>query len=200
VGEVGRQVLPDGSHVILGAGSHMSVVFFRNRRVVSLLAGDAVFEVVQDPQRPFVVEGGLARATVLGTRFAVNRGADRSRVSVERGRVRVENARGTELVVLEAGGVAEVAQDGLVRRIAAPASDGFAWQRGTLVFDNASLQEIATCLSRYRRVPVRAEGRSAQRITAVVQSVDIEHFLQSLPTFAAVRIEHRDGATLLISP
>lgn len=200
VGEVGRQALPDGSQVVLGAGSHIAVRYFRDRREVILLSGDAMFDVVRDPERPFVVDGGPARATVLGTRFAVNRSAGRSRVSVESGRVQVENAQGTGAVVLEAGQVAEVREGGAVQRIAAAASDGFAWQRGTLVFDDATLQEIAAGISRYRRIPVRADGRSDQRITAVVQTADIEHFLQSLPTFTSVRVENRAGETVLLAP
>jgi len=200
VGEIGRQVLPDGSQVVLGAGSHISVKYFRDRRVVFLLSGDAIFDVVKDPLRPFVVEGGAARATVLGTRFAMNRGTDRSRVSVESGRVQVENAQGAGAVILEAGQVAEVLKGGAVLRLSAPASDGFAWQRGTLVFDDAGLQEIAASISRYRRTPVRVEGNSGQRITAVVQTIDIEYFLQSLPTFTSVRVENRAGETLLLAP
>jgi len=193
-------VLPEGSQVVLGAGSHISVKYFRDRRVVFLLSGDAIFDVVKDPLRPFVVEGGAARATVLGTRFAMNRGTDRSRVSVESGRVQVENAQGAGAVILEAGQVAEVLKGGAVLRLSAPASDGFAWQRGTLVFDDAGLQEIAASISRYRRTPVRVEGNSGQRITAVVQTIDIEYFLQSLPTFTSVRVENRAGETLLLAP
>lgn len=198
VGEVGHQLLPDGSQVTLGAGSTIDVSYFRNRRIVHLLRGDAVFDVAKDPGRPFIVEGGLARATVLGTRFAVNRGDERVRISVESGHVKVENADGAGAIVLEPGQVAEVGKGGAVSRITAATADGFAWQRGTLVFDNASLQEIAASLSRYRRTPVRAVEQSDQRITAVVQTVDIELFLQSLPTFAAVRLESVAGATHLL--
>lgn len=189
IGEAGHKVLPDGSHVTLGADAQLEVLYYRDRRVVNLADGDAIFDVVRDPARPFVVEGSLARATVLGTRFAVNRGEERLRVSVERGRVQVEDRSGVS-VTLEAGHVAEVEAGRSLRRIAVAAEDGFAWHKGMLVFDNASLQQIAASLSRYRSIPVRVSGRSSQRITAVIQAADIDHFLQDLPSIAAVRVEH----------
>jgi transmembrane sensor len=198
VGETGKQPLPDGSSVMLGAHARIEVAYFRNRRVVTLFDGDAIFEVVRDG-RPFVVEGGMARATVLGTRFAVNRTEERVRVSVQSGRVQVDDALGGSPVILDSGEVAEVLRGQGMQRLQASAEDGFAWQRGTLVFDNASLQEIATGLSRYRRQPIRAAGGGAQRITAVVQVADIEPFLQSLPTFTAVRVEHRGTETVLVA-
>jgi transmembrane sensor len=117
---------------------------------------------------------------------------------VESGVVRVDDATGTASVVLEAGQVADVAPGAGVRRPAAPATDGFAWQHGTLVFDNASLQEIADGLSRYRRTPVRALVEGEQRLTAVVQSTDIEGFLQSLPSVAPVAVEDGSGETLIV--
>jgi transmembrane sensor len=197
-GEIGRQDLPDGSRIVLGAGSEVDVVYFRNRRTVTLIKGDALFDVSRDPDRPFIVDGGIARATVLGTRFAVNRGIARVRVSVESGIVRVDDAAGRGSVVLDAGQVAEVEQGSGVQRLAVAAADGFAWQRGTLVFDNASLQEIAAGLSRYRRIPVRAPVEGEQRLTAVVQSTDIEGFLHTLPTVAPVAVEDSPGETLIL--
>lgn len=198
IGEIGRQDLPDGSQVVLGAGTRIEVVYSRNRRLVTLVQGDAIFQVARDERRPFIVDGGLARATVLGTRFAVNRAASRVRVSVENGSVRVDDALAGGSVELAAGEVAEVGQHSALRRLTASAADGFAWQRGTLIFDNASLQEVAAGLSRYRRTPVRAPVQSDQRLTAVVQSSDIEGFLQSLPSVAAVTIDNRPDRILIL--
>jgi transmembrane sensor len=198
-GETGRQELPDGSRILLGADTRIEVAYSRNRRSIILVHGDAIFDVAHDPDRPFVVEGGLARATVLGTRFAVNRGPSRLRVSVERGRVQVDDGLGSLPILLEAGQVAEVDRGTPLHRLVAAATDGFAWQRGMLVFDDATLEEIAASLSRYRRVPVRVVGATGQRVTAVVQSSDIEYFLQSLPSVARVGIEEHAGETLILA-
>lgn len=200
VGESGRQALPDGSSVILGADARIEVLYYRDRRAVKLVNGDAIFDVMRDPERPFVVDSGLARATVLGTRFAINRSPQLVRVSVASGRVQVEDFNGSPPIVLEADQVAQIAAGGNLKRISAAARDGFAWQQGTLIFDNATLGEIAVRLSRYRRLPVKAIGEAGHRVTAVVQIADVEHFLHGLPSIAPVRIEELPGETRILTP
>lgn len=199
-GESGRQALPDGSSVILGADARIELLYYRERRTVTLVNGDAIFDVTRDPDRPFVVDSGLARATVLGTRFAINRSQQMVRVSVASGRVRVEDFNGGLPILLDADQVAEIEAGGVLRRIPAAARDGFAWQQGTLIFDNATLGEIAARLSRYRRLPVKAIGEAGHRVTAVVQIADVEHFIHGLPSIAPVRIEELPGETRILSP
>ena len=71
---------------------------------VQLDAGRARFDVVHDPARRFVVEAGPVSVEDLGTQFVVERAGARTRVSVERGRVRVAWAGGAiELGVGQAG-------------------------------------------------------------------------------------------------
>jgi transmembrane sensor len=59
------------------------------RSVTKLVRGGARFAVVHDPSRVFRVEADDVAVEVLGTRFIVERVAERVRVSVESGRVRV---------------------------------------------------------------------------------------------------------------
>jgi ferric-dicitrate binding protein FerR (iron transport regulator) len=69
-----------------------------------LEAGRARFDVVHDQARRFRVEAGPVSVEVLGTQFVVERAGARTRVSVERGRVRVAWAGGaTELGVGQTG-------------------------------------------------------------------------------------------------
>jgi ferric-dicitrate binding protein FerR (iron transport regulator) len=106
--------LPDGSEVTLNAGS--SLRYRRGfawmpgvpqaRRGVTL-EGEAFFDVASDG-RPFEVQAGGARVTVLGTRFNVRArpavsGEAAVRVDVEEGRVRVTAERGVAAVELGAG-------------------------------------------------------------------------------------------------
>jgi ferric-dicitrate binding protein FerR (iron transport regulator) len=75
-------------------------------RVVALLErGGARFEVVRDPQRQFRVEAGPVAVEVLGTVFTVERNGDRSRVQVERGRVRVRYQGGERFLEAGQGGL-----------------------------------------------------------------------------------------------
>lgn len=82
--------LPDGSTVILNAASSIQVTNSNNERVVSL-NGEAMFNVVPDSKRPFIVKTSDIYTTVLGTEFGV-RAYDDSEVTVavKSGRVMVE--------------------------------------------------------------------------------------------------------------
>ena len=205
IGEIGRQTLDDGTALILNADTSLDIAYYRNRRTVTLKRGEVIFDVARDPERPFIVDSGHARVTVLGTRFAVNRLADLVRVSVDHGRVRVEAQDGSgrtrfEPVILSDGEVAEVSLEEKPQRVRRSVNDAFAFQAGTLAFEQAALGEIAETLSRYRKVPVRAEAGALKnaRITAIVQSRDIEKFLKILPHIAPVSVQESGVETTLV--
>lgn len=188
--------LRDGSSIYLDANTDLRVRYRGNQRLVELLRGQAIFDVRSAPDRPFVVEAGLGRITVLGTRFAVNRLEQSLRISVDHGRVQV-NSPGGELV-LGAGEVAEIGGDGKLQRLSLNAMNAFAFGGGHLVFEEADLSEIAASLSRYRLQPIRvAAGKASPRISAVVQLRDVEGFLQALPSIAPVALEQHGGVTWL---
>lgn len=67
-----RTILPDGSTVWLNAGSHISFSddFTGKTREVTL-DGEAYFDVVKQPQRPFIVHVSGYDIRVLGTAFNV---------------------------------------------------------------------------------------------------------------------------------
>jgi transmembrane sensor len=198
--EMATRHLPDGSLLRLNARSVAQVTYYRTRREVRLDQGEILFDVAHDAERPFVIDSGFARITVLGTRFVVSRFEDLVRVSVGRGRVHVAStADGSgRALILEAGEMAEVGVAQAPQRLRRSAADAFAWERGTLVFDAATLPEIAQSLSRYRSLPVRAQA-STVRVTAVVQVRDIDVFLRNLPAIAAVRVEHDARETRIVA-
>ncbi|MBM7062851.1 FecR domain-containing protein [Pseudomonas sp. UL073] len=192
--------LRDGSQLTLNADTRLHLHFDRALRQVELLRGEAIFDVARNPQRPFVIDGGVAKVRVLGTRFVVNRLDQRLRVSVERGLVQVDSlAKPGESLQVRAGEVLEVDRHGHLRRLPLAASNAFAFQRGSLVFEQADLTEIAASLSRYRQQPVQAELGTARspRISAVVQLADVEGFLQALPAIAPVHLQQGGKATVL---
>ena len=84
--------LPDGSSLVLGALSKVTLDWTRERRAVALAQGEAFFRVAPDPGRPFVVVagGGLIRA--LGTEFNVLRDAQRVVVTVSEDPVLVSSS------------------------------------------------------------------------------------------------------------
>ena len=81
--------LVDGSVVTVAPRTTMTTRFDRNRRYIYFEGGDALFKVMKDPSHPFIVETARARATALGTTFAVSHDANRTLVTTTEGLVKV---------------------------------------------------------------------------------------------------------------
>jgi transmembrane sensor len=155
-GERGRLRLPDGSQVILAAGSTLRhpADFPRDSREVTL-EGEAYFAVEHDSRRPFRVRAGDLVATDLGTEFLVRAyPEDRSaRVVVRSGEVAIraaatQAARGKDQVV-RSGELGRLEPGGVPRVERADTAAYFAWTQGTLVFDGTPLREALPQLSRW---------------------------------------------------
>lgn len=204
VGNITTHTLDDGSRVTLSGNSQMEVTFYRHERHIQLKKGEAIFDVTKDPNRPFIVETDLAKVTVLGTRFAVNKLSKLVRISVDHGSVRVEpNSQNPEMAehskLLTNGQVVEVYPNKTAVITQRRAADAFAFVNGKLVFEWADTYEIADTLSRYRARPVVAEGQSSNNVSAIVSVKDAEEFLQGLSNIAPVHVQDGAQKTVIVS-
>ena len=149
-GEKKQQVLPDGSTVILNAGSSLRYAdpFEEAGREVSL-NGEAFFEVSKDVSRPFIVKTSHnIRTEVLGTAFNVRDYAAEPEVSISvtEGRIRVMNDD-QQLTVLEKSGRL-VFDKNTGRHRMHTFDSGKEWNTGFLVFDGDPLSEVLATLGR----------------------------------------------------
>lgn len=144
--------LDDGSRVVLGPGSELTVGadFPRVREVA--LKGQAHFSVVHDASNEFIVRTSEGVITDLGTEFTVNDyDGVAIDVAVQSGSVSVRSSRGTDSsVVLKAGDMASVDPRGVLTRSANAASaDDFAWTSGRLVFRESPMIKVRAELRRW---------------------------------------------------
>ncbi|MFD1468957.1 FecR family protein [Hymenobacter caeli] len=151
--------LPDGSRVWLNAHSRLhyrglSTPASAGTRAVQL-TGEAYFEVVPDPARPFLVSTATARVRVTGTAFNVRAYAaeDSVEVSVTRGRVWLLRLAAPDSVLLTADTRAALRAADAPGRVAAalrrtPTADhNFrAWQTDTLRFRDTPVAQVAHTL------------------------------------------------------
>jgi len=100
-GQTKRVTLEDGSHVELDAKSAISVGYAPGVRRLTLLEGEAWFEVALDPTRPFVVEAAGGTVTALGTAFDVAVEKEQAQVTVTQHRVSI--ASGGQTVIVDEG-------------------------------------------------------------------------------------------------
>ena len=176
-------VLPDGSEVMLGPGSALTMAegYGQTQRRVTL-RGDAFFTVVHNEGKPFVVVANGNEIRDVGTAFVVHSDAGGVRVAVTAGVVDLTAGRATP-TRLNAGDAASVSATGAVTaQRGVGARDDLAWTKGRLVFRDAPLSEVSEDLARWygvhldirdsalRRRPLSAsfEGDSLPRVLDVI--------------------------------
>ena len=205
LGERKHVALPDGSVIDLNSRSRLQVHYEKDRRLIELSEGEAMFSVEHDSARPFVVEAGSGKITVTGTRFDVRRDVTQTRVAVEQGTVKVQghDAPDNEFINLTAGlGTHVDAQGKVAAAYAVNPAELTAWRGGKLVFNNARLSEVAAEVSRYREKPLTVNNPEVAnlRLTSVFKSADTDALLKALPNILPVAIRTlADGSQEIIS-
>lgn len=213
VGERSTVTLPDGSTVVLNTASRVELDYTHATRGLTLTAGQALFEVVKDPDRPFVVTAGDRRIVAVGTAFDVRVDKDVGvQVTLIEGRVSV-----AEIAVSRTGDARHVeperlelsAGEQLIARAAEPAVVAAAdverivsWRDGRLVFRDEPLPEAVKEINRYShtKLYVNDDPRlQAIRISGVFQSGRTDSFVLALETVYSVRAQQvaRDRIALL---
>lgn len=147
-GQPGQVALSDGSVAHLDAVSAIGLDFRDDRRAVTLLQGQAFFEVSPDPARPFTVTADGVTVTVVGTAFDVRRGKGAVSVAVRSGVVTVAVA-GAETRLSPGDRLVVDTDDGtwttqpVAPTLVAP------WLGGRLVVDGATIAEVVDEIRRY---------------------------------------------------
>ena len=90
VGRTDVVSLRDGSIVKLNTATRIQVEITETRRNVTLLEGEAYFEVAHDEDMTFIVSAGRTVIQALGTAFSVSKLADQIEVTVTEGLVQVK--------------------------------------------------------------------------------------------------------------
>jgi transmembrane sensor len=215
VGGIKDVHLRDGSSIILGGQTQLSVRFSARTRSVRLIEGEAWFKVAHDPNWPFVVAAGDGTVTAVGTAFLVTRESDRVVVTVTEGTVEVSArrpgwpplrlvqrfsmgsilpqvpvSRGEELTFNDSGALRPVTP--------ANTRAATAWTHGRLTFDDQPLRYVVETINRYslRRIVV-GPAAGALQFSGIVFDNDIEDWLKSLEIIFPVTVREQ-GATVYI--
>ncbi len=179
-GEWREVKLADGSVVDLAPQSAIKVVLAGDRRFVSLLAGQAFFEVMADATRPFQVDADGVRTTVLGTAFDIRLERRSTEVAVRHGMVRVDDARSSR--TLQAGDWVRVASSGQVVSGRENPGEIGAWRQGQLVAHDRPISQVVDALRPYfdGMIVVTNDALGHRRVTGVYTLRDPIEALQAV--------------------
>jgi transmembrane sensor len=195
--------LADGSHLVVGAETKVSVDLTATRRSVTLDHGMAYFKVAPDKSRPFVVasEGYSARA--VGTAFSVDVQPGRMFVLVTEGVVQVgrlteggQPAGSPSSQLVHAGQRASLDAAG-VSCLRVPSSFGAipSWINGRLEYLHEELSFVIADVNRYsQRKIVLNDAQIGHRLyTGTVLLEHVDEWVATLPGSFPVRLDTGDA-------
>lgn len=150
-GEMRPVVLEDGSTVMLGGATRITVAMSETERNVTLIGGDSYMDVAPDRERAFTVRAGAVTVRAVGTAFSVNKSDGGIAVAVSEGVVEVSSstaAGGAQN--LTAGEQLRFSANGLAGDVAPITMGDIApWRRGQLILDDQTLAYAVDAIHRY---------------------------------------------------
>lgn len=203
VAESQQLELPDGSRVTLAASSAIAVAFSADERRVSLLQGEAFFEVRRDPERPFRVVADDITTSVVGTSFDVRRDSSGVAVAVQEGVVDVAYSAGSRKHAerLMPGQAVVWTWQGQSTRADVPPGLVATWRQGQLVLHDQPLGDAVDQFRRYYRgTIVLAEPTLASKpITGAYNLGDPEEALRAMARVHGARVRQITPWMIVIS-
>ena len=160
-GERPTFALPDGSTVHLNSESLLKVPhrFSSTERIV-YLEGHAHFDIVENPDKPFIIHTKYSKTQVLGTSFDVNtnRKTGETEVIVTKGKVAFTGkSDSSKKAILTVNNRAVLKSDQKINIDIVNAERLTAWKENRLVFDGETLAEIIEVLELWYDIQIMVE-------------------------------------------
>lgn len=178
-----RQIeLADGTRVLLNSATALSVDLQSDMRRVTLHAGEALFEVSHNPQRPFIVTSQQSETRVLGTTFSV-RQQNGTQVTVQEGRVLLRHRnQPIPSHTLHADQQAHLEGYRLSPVSTVSSKQQLAWQRGKLIINQQPLADVAQELQRYLpgRILITDPALASQQVSGIFDLKKPDQLLDTL--------------------
>lgn len=205
IGEQRSVTLADGSRIELNSRSQLRVHFTDHSRDIELLEGQALFQVAKDKTRPFIVQSANTQVRAVGTQFDVYRKESGTTVTVVEGTVSVDASQramanagvqpsalmlnaGEQVTVSTVTPAEAAGQNSIETPIpkVANITAATAWTQNRLVFESATLIEVADEFNRYneRRLVIESPELHDFHITGTFSSSDpapLLRFLKARP-------------------
>ncbi len=217
IGEQELITLRDGSTVLLNTNSSIRVDYSLETRNISLLSGQAHFEVTKDNTRPFKVYAGKGLVRAVGTAFSVYLQPDIIEVTVTEGTIELSAVAPapaptnqpeteptapsktiTKLSLVTAGQNATMDQDtssiDSIEVIDAPEIvQKLAWHQGLLRFSGDPLEDVVAEISRYTDLSIVILDPEIRdlRIGGFFKVGETEKMFQALETSFGINVKRQ---------
>lgn len=205
VGERSTFRLADNSVVTLSTDSAVRVNHWDAERRLTLLRGQAYFQVAKDKTRPFIVTAGDKSVTAVGTAFDVRLEPGKLSVTLVEGRVRIAGAspRGERRVEMDAGSRFVAADRAEWAITTIDTAKEAAWLQGRLVFDGEPLSSVVAEMNRFseRKLALADPALAATPVSGVFKTGQIDAFVAALRTYGLAEVGRSDDKQVeLVNP
>lgn len=154
--------LSDGSRIFLNRNSELTYRgdFGRNSRNVKL-RGEGFFEIAADASRPFIIDAGKAKVTVVGTSFNVITSNINSEVEVfvKTGKVVLTGSDNSQSIELDPGYIGKINPVKTAKSVNTDANY-LSWNTGLLVYNGQTLDVVFKDLRRVYNMEIVADDAS----------------------------------------
>ncbi len=169
--------LEDGTEVTLRPYSQIYMLTADKDERTYTLEGEAFFDVVSDPNRPFSVSSGEGTVTVLGTRFNLSNWGNKTSVFLEEGSVRF-SAKDQE-VLLKPGERAVFGNGGMSEPEMVSEAVYTDWISNTIIFDGSSPEDVVAEIGQHYNITInidtlkdRSTIDGTLRLDSITQTLD----------------------------
>jgi transmembrane sensor len=197
MGEFRRVALADTTIANMNSDSTLEVKLTKERREISLVKGEAWFEVAKDRSRPFVVDAAGVQVRAVGTAFGVRRLAHGAEVLVTEGSVEVWTGKARAHLTAGQGSVVlhNTAQITVARQ-PQEIERKLAWRDGNLIFTRQTLGEAVADFNRYsvRKIIIADPALADKRIVGQYRIDAPEQFAKDIGDYLSVPVEASAGS------
>lgn len=202
----GREIvtLGDGSKIELNTNTIVRTEINADHRAAALERGEAYFQIAHDVSHPFVVTAQGHRITVLGTKFLVRADRHETEVTLFEGRIwftTKDNSTPSQSAMLLPGEsvVATAEKMSVVKKTSRELSRDLGWQRGVLVFGNASLAEAAAEFNRYNKqqIIIADHETGELRVGGTFPATSVEDFTHLVRSVLGLRVQRHGDQTII---
>ena len=205
---VNQYILPDGTVVALNSNSKLQFPkkFEYGVREVTI-SGEAFFDVVPDPGKPFIINAGNAQIKVLGTSFNVNAYPENETVEVvvETGKVQVVcseklNTQETAEILLNPGEKGILLNSpGKLEKTKNTDANYLAWKTHNLVFENTPLNEVVWQLNKTYHSDIQIKGEYIENLvlTAQFEKKPVDFILNVIQLTFGLHLEQENDMYIL---
>jgi transmembrane sensor len=211
IGERSILVLADGSKVTLNTASAVRADYRGHDRRLTLVRGEAFFDVAKDPARPFIVTAGSRQVVAVGTAFDVRLQDQQVKITLVEGKVRVVPATGStsgsaiensaaSTVTLEAGTALVAEANGAERVEQLDTARATSWRSGKLVFEGERLADVVTEMNRYsiEKIEISDPALENRKVSGVFEPTEAHAFTKALQAYGIARATQQSTTTIVL--